>query len=189
MINQGSPRDFGVPHLPATPNYQSWRLVPSAHCSWWLLGVPRQGHLVISHSNGSHTAPFSSMFDDFFLSDFPELCLPEAMDFQNFLDLKWWYPEIWGWVKAYGFPSWMKNHILPASTSYGLRLGAGNGLLKKDDAPVAPMKVGHAMCRTCLGLVQQRSRFLHSMPNFGISFSQRYLAMRRQRCGLWTSSG
>lgn len=117
MINQGSPRDFGVPHLPATPNYQSWRLVPSAHCSWWLLGVPRQGHLVISHSNGSHTAPFSSMFDDFFLSDFPELCLPEAMDFQNFLDLKWWYPEIWGWVKAYGFPSWMKNHILPASTS------------------------------------------------------------------------
>ena len=79
--------------------------------------------------------------------------------------------------------------ILPASTSYGLRLGAGNGLLKKDDAPVAPLKVGHAMCRTCLGLVQQRSRFLHSMPNFGISFSQRYLAMRRQRCGLWTSSG
>ena len=57
------------------------------------------------------------------------------------------------------------------STRDSLRLGAGNGLLKKDDAPVAPMKVGHPMC-----LVLWFAELLD------LIFST--IARRRHRCGL-----
>ena len=40
------------------------------------------------------------------------------------------------------FHKWMKK-LLAASTN-GLRLGAGNGLLKQDDAPVAPSGDGES---------------------------------------------